>query len=118
MKSIKPGRGPSFMSGVASVAVGLFGVIWTASALSMGAPVFFALFGVVFIILAVAMAIYEFRNAVGTNRHSLVDIVEDGEEPDPLNQRFGDKRYCPFCGETLPENARFCPACGKELPLS
>ncbi len=116
MKSVKPGRGPSFMGGIAAVAVGIFGIIWTFLASSIGAPTPFALFGVVFVILAIAMAIYHFRNATGENRHSIVDIVEDGEEPDPLNERFGAKRYCPSCGETLPENARFCPACGKEMP--
>ena len=116
MKSVKPGRGPSFMSGIAAVAVGIFGIIWIFLALSIGAPTVFALFGVVFVILAAAMAIYNFRNATSEDRYSIVDIVEDGEEPDPLNQRFGEKRYCPYCGETLPENARFCPACGKEMP--
>ena len=29
MKSIKPGRGPSMMGGISSVAAVLFGVIWT-----------------------------------------------------------------------------------------
>ena len=116
MKSVKPGRGPSFMTGIAAVGAGVFGIIWTFLASSMGAPTPFALFGVVFVILAAAMAIYSFRNATGENRHSIMDIVDDGEEPDPLNQRFGEKRYCPYCGGTLPDNARFCPACGKELP--
>ena len=116
MKSVKPGRGPSLMGGIGAVAVGLVGIIWTFSALSMGAPTPFALFGVVFVGLAIAMAIYHFRNATGENRHSIVDITEDGEEPDPLDRRFGEKRYCPFCGEALPENARFCPACGQKTP--
>ena len=116
MKSVKPGRGPSFMSGIGAVAVGIFGIIWTFSALSMGAPTAFALFGVVFVGMAAAMAIYNFRNATAEDRHAIVDIVDEVEEPDPLNQRFGEKRYCPYCGETLPENARFCPACGKGMP--
>ena len=117
MKSVKPGRGPSFMNGIARVAVAIFGVIWTIAAASAGGTIFL-LFGLLFIGLAVAGAIYEFRNATAQNRYSVVDIVEDGEEADPLNQRFGSNRYCPFCGEGLPENARFCPACGKELPTA
>lgn len=103
------------MGGIGGVAAGLFGVIWTAVALSNGAPLPFALFGVVFIIQAIATAIYHFRNATAENRHSIVDIMEDGEEPDPLNRRFGEKRYCPYCGGALPEGARFCPACGQEV---
>ena len=118
MKSLKPGRGPSMMGGIVSVAVGIFGVIWTSLVFSVGAPTPFALFGVVFIAVAVISAIYHFRNATGENRHSIVDITEDGEEPDPLDLRFGQKHYCPFCGNALPENARFCPSCGKEIPQS
>ena len=48
MKSIKPGRGPSMMSGVASIGAAIFGLIWTIAAASMGAGPF-ALFGLVFI---------------------------------------------------------------------
>ena len=48
MKSIKPGRGPSMMSGVMSVAVGIFGLFWTIMAASIGGG-FMALFGLVFI---------------------------------------------------------------------
>lgn len=29
MKSVKPGRGPSAMNAVGSIAVGIFGVFWT-----------------------------------------------------------------------------------------
>lgn len=46
MKSIKLERDPSMMSGVVSVLVGVGGVIWTISAIGMGAPILFALFGI------------------------------------------------------------------------
>ena len=46
MKSLKRGRGPSMMDGVMSVAMGLFGLIWTVMAARMGGGLF-ALFGVV-----------------------------------------------------------------------
>ena len=116
MKSVKQGRGPSFMTGIACVAVAVFGVIWTVSASSMGAPPAFALFGLVFIGLAIAGAVYSFHSATAKNRPSVLDIVDENEEPDPLNQRFGEKRFCTYCGAALPESARFCPGCGKELP--
>ena len=51
MKSVKPGRGPSAMGAVGSVIAVIFGIFWTITAASMGAPFFFPLFGVLFIIL-------------------------------------------------------------------
>lgn len=126
MKSVKPGRGPSFMGGVGSlIAVG-FGAIWMALAFSMGAPTLFCLFGVLFILMGLANVIYSFVNATGKKRFSVFDITEDGEEEDPLNERFGVKRetkapdgetvYCPYCGEKAEQGYRYCRKCGKELP--
>ena len=92
MKSIKPGRGPSFMGGVMSILVGLFGVVWTIVAASMG------------------------------------DITDSSEEPDPLNERFGnpqtttqqkndvDNKFCPYCGTPVAGDFEYCNNCGKKLP--
>ena len=60
MKSIKPGRGSSMMGGFMSIAMGVSGLIWTVLAASMGGGLF-ALFGVVFIIIAIAQAVYNFK---------------------------------------------------------
>ncbi len=128
MKSVKPGRGPSFMGGVGSLVGVGFGVVWTVLAFSMGAPTLFCLFGVLFILMGLANAIYSFVNATGKNRFSAFDITDDGEEEDPLNERFGEKReastsapdgetvYCPYCGEKAEKGYRYCRKCGKELP--
>ena len=128
MKSIKPGRAPSMMSGVMCIAVAIFGVIWTISAAAMGVG-FIALFGIVFIGMAVCMAVYNFKNATGENRYSAFDITEDGEEPDPLNVRYGstdtfersdapktESRFCPYCGAEAAGDFSFCNKCGKKLP--
>lgn len=136
MRSIKRGRGPSFMGGVAAIAVGLFGVFWTMAAAGMGAPLPFVGFGVVFIGIAVADAIYNFRNATGKTRYSEYDIVDAHEEPDPLNERFGqyDSRqsasqpeemnaqssreafaFCPYCGAKLDQGDVYCGKCGKRI---
>ncbi len=131
MKSIKPGRGPSAMGALGSVVAVIFGIFWTIMAVSMGAPGFFPLFGVLFIIIGIVQVIYNLKNATGENRYSAFDIVEDGEEPDPLEQRFGAGsrmdaadsgtgsgafRFCPYCGAKLGAEFEFCGKCGKRLP--
>ena len=52
MKSVKPGRGPSGMNFIGSVIAIVFGIFWTIMAARMGAPAFFPIFGVIFIIMA------------------------------------------------------------------
>lgn len=130
MKSVKPGRGPSMMSGAASVAVAIFGLIWTAGAASIGAPGVMVLFGVVFIVIAIIQGIYAFSNATRKNRFSTWDITDTDEEPDPLNERFGEQKnaaapddgqtpaaYCPYCGAPVPEEDHlYCGRCGRKLP--
>ena len=136
MKSIKPGRGPSMMSAIGSAAAAIFGVIWTLSAISMGAPIFFALFGVVFVLMGIGQAVYNYKNATGENRFSEYDITSSSEEPDPLNDYFGrrgrdnnqnsqrnettedaeGRRFCPYCGSEAEPEYRYCLKCGKKLP--
>ena len=91
MKSIKRGRGPSMMGGIASVGMALFGLLWTIVAGSMAGPLF-GMFGVIFIGIAISQAIYNFKNATGENRYSEYDITDEYEETDPLNERFGRQR--------------------------
>ena len=129
MKSIKPGRGPSMMNAVGSLIGIVFGIIWTCAAASMGAPGFFPLFGLVFIGIGVVNAIYSFKNATGDNRYSAYDIVDEDEEPDPLNQRLrpdpphgpgaprrGGARVGPCWGAPSQGDYAYCPRCGKSLP--
>lgn len=132
MKSVKPGRGPSAMGALGSVVAVIFGIFWTGMAASMGAPGIFPVFGVLFIILGSAQALYHFKNAAGENRFSAYDITEDGEEPDPLERRVydvpqpppppvqpppgGKYRFCPYCGAEVLDDFAFCGVCGKPLP--
>lgn len=127
MKSVKPGRGPSFMGGISSIAAAVFGIIWMILAASMGAPALFVAFGVIFVLLGIVNAIYDFSNATRKNRFSSFDITDHEEEPDELNRYFGKDgegympekapaaHYCPFCGTELRETYRYCPKCGSEI---
>lgn len=134
MKSIKPGRGPSFLSGFVSICMALFGLFWFIAVLSMGGGLF-ACFGLIFVAVAVGNAVYSFRNATGQSRYSAFDITDGEEEPDPLNQKYGKPRenredkdektdadaksetnFCPYCGEPVSEGYQFCRQCGKKLP--
>ena len=114
------------MGGVMSIFVGLFGVVWTIVAAGMGGGLF-ALFGIVFVAVAVVQAIYNFGNATGKHRYSAFDITDSGEEPDPLNEQFGDLRlstqkktdsskFCPYCGTPVAGDFEYCNNCGKKLP--
>ena len=100
MTSVKPGRGPSFMGGIASIIASLFGLLWFFATRSMmsgfsgvggwdfGPAAFFPFFGLLFVVMGVANAIYNFRNATAKNRHSVLDITDGEDEPDPLDPRF------------------------------
>ena len=86
--------------------------------------------GFLFIAMGVVNLIYHTKNATGEERYSLMDIVDENEEPDPLNEKFGkpgdapspaapaggESRFCPYCGAPVDEGYAFCPKCGKKLP--
>ncbi len=124
MKSIKPGRGPSGMGAFAAVCAAIFGVLWCIIAASMGAY-FMVPFGLIFVVICIANVVYNYKNATGKNRYSEYDIVDDGEEDDPLNARYGEKReargntggknFCPYCGTKVESDHKFCENCGKRL---
>lgn len=110
--------------GVAAV---IFGIFWCIFAVAMGAWIMIP-FGFIFIGMAVYNVKYHHHNATSEDRYSIIDIVDEDEEPDPLNERYGRKTslireengtsadYCPFCGRSVDTGFNFCPKCGKKLP--
>ncbi len=141
MYSVKPGRGPSLMGVVGGIIAVFFGIGWTIFAVSMGAPVIFAFFGVLFVIMALGGVAYNLYNATQKNRMSTLDITSGQEESDPIANWMGHERtaapstsspnetsadlstnprrfegdYCPFCGSKVEESFDFCPNCGKDI---
>ena len=139
MKSIKPGRGPSGMSFIGSVVIIIFGVFWTIMAVSIAANfpfgivgMIFPLFGVIFVIVGIFQAVYNYRNATGKDRYSILDITDAAEEDDPADkwvksetenegenkeQELSEKEvnYCPYCGIQLESDYVYCPKCGKTI---
>ena len=138
MYSLKPGRGPSLAGVVVGVVVFVFGIIWTSAALSMGAPPFFVLFGIVFVLMAIGGVIYNFYNATQKNRMSTFDVTTGTEEVDPIAKAFGhgpqtssdrpdqaqsrngrprkfEGDFCPFCGAKAKPDFDYCPKCGKDI---
>lgn len=128
MKSIKPGRGPSMISGVIGIFMVCFGIFWTVMA-AQAFP-FMAVFGILWTGIAISITVYNFKNAKSKNRYSQYDITDENEEPDPFNERFGKNtferwtaeeevqgsRFCPYCGAKAKEDFEFCNKCGKRLP--
>ena len=116
------------MNFAGSVIAVIFGIIWTAITITMDAPFFFPIFGVVFIITGVVQAIYNYKNATGKNRYSEYDITDENEESDPIdryingsdavrNENSGSVGYCPYCGREIEKEYDFCPRCGKKIPF-
>lgn len=133
MKSVKPGRAPSLVSALVSFLMVIIGVAFAVEAFSVS--IFTGIFALVWTGIAVTQMVYHLINALRKKRYSAFDITEEGEEPDPLNERFGaagrqaEKHeqepapaspkkaacFCPWCGTSLQKDFLFCPACGKSL---
>jgi len=135
MHSIKPGRGSSLIGAVMGLGAVVFGIFWTYMAYSNGAPLFFAGFGVFFVVMALVGVITSIYNATQKNRISSFDITSGSEEFDPIAKAMGfapsrtqddtngtatrqydASGFCPFCGNQVenPEH-KFCARCGKKL---
>jgi hypothetical protein len=87
MYELKEGRGPSFMGGIACLVMVGFAICWVGLGMSIGAPIWFMLFGALFGVLGLVAAVYNFWAATATNRPDIFDVTTDKEEPDPLNRR-------------------------------
>lgn len=127
---VKPGRGMSFIGFIGSIIVVAFGIGWLILVIysfrkenELDSPsfYFFLLFGIIFILVGIGSAIYNYKNAFSKKRFSVFDIVEDSKESDPFESPIKKGRqsdalnYCPYCDSPVEESFSFCPKCGKGL---
>lgn len=152
MYSVKPGRGPSLLGTVVTAGMAVFGVIFLVgsnAAMShvadvggmSGPPPAFRLIWtagcILFILVALAMSVYNFVNFKNKNRMSVIDITTGQEESDLIADMLGhtapgaptdarqadgagkprrfEGRHCPFCGVEVRDEFDFCPNCGKDI---
>jgi hypothetical protein len=122
------------MGGIEALFAAFFGILWTYLTIQYETPFFFSLFGVGVVIFSAISAVYEFYNAGGSDRFSLLDITSKKDESDPLDQLISrtpkprnnpsppaqaTRKYpgshCPFCGEKVGAEFNFCPKCGGDI---
>jgi hypothetical protein len=128
--SVKPGRGPSVLSGVFAIVFGLFSFFLVADVSANGAPGAFVAMAYLIGVFAIVGGIYQLYNAGARNRMSALDITTGGEEPDPISEAIGRRseapkhagatpqagaNFCPHCGTQLGPDFKFCPSCGKRI---
>lgn len=100
MKSVKPGRGPSFLGGVVCLFMALFGVLWTVVAFSMGGG--------------------EFDITDGNEEPDPLNERFGSRSASKPTESKDDKKtknkFCPYCGAEVGGDYTFCNSCGKKLP--
>lgn len=132
MYSVKPGRGPSLMGGIASLVIMILGLCFAGEFLNTNPPPPVKAFFVVWVLFGISGAIGGFYNAFAKNRFSEHDITKPQTEPDPIAKALGFEQsanvptqgnipptginYCPFCGTRVSPDYVCCPVCGKNLP--
>lgn len=135
MKSMKGGRGPSVIRAVALFGIAVLAMVALGQSGTPGSVAYAgvkyertSLLLVIFILMAICGGIWFLYRAFAQNRPSETDVTGGDEEPDQLNEHSRSEndaestekeaaggRYCPGCGQAVPEDANFCSHCGKEL---
>ena len=95
-----------------------FGVFWTFSAISMGAPIPFWLFGAVFTGIVLVQWIKGVKRKFGGDPTGSDGSGSPGKSflsKDTLEIRR-PAGVCPYCGAATREDTAYCENCGKKLP--
>lgn len=121
MRNNRPEKGPLFVQMLISIFVLVFAVFWTALAAS-GAG-FMAIFGVFFIVIAIARMVMIWHHAAGKDRKNF-SVSGNEEQFDRFDRRTESQEeprsttpsaYCPYCGAKVGADFTFCGECGRKL---
>jgi hypothetical protein len=99
--SVKQGRGPSFLGGIAGIfmtVIALFIAIsfsrtskhFDSDFFGPG-PRLFNYIPILFVFIGIVVTIYNFYNVFARNRLSQIDIMDQNQEPDPFNSMFSGR---------------------------
>lgn len=121
MRNNRPDKGPLFVQMLISIFVLVFAVFWTTLAAS-GAG-FMAIFGVFFIVIAVARMVMLWRHAMGKDRKDFsashgeeqFDRFDRGTDSQEEPRSTTSSAYCPYCGAKVGADFTFCGECGRKL---
>lgn len=128
---IKPGRTVSKIGILFGIIAIVFGIFWIVLLLSLSSQdgemepgvIFLLVFGVMFIIAAIAITAFYAKSAYGQNRPSILDIEEAAGDAADTVKAADDKAapkedisFCPYCGKALKKDFSYCQYCGKKMP--
>ena len=128
---IKPGRTVSKIGIIFGIIAIIFGIFWIALLLRLSGQdeemepgvIFLLVFGVMFVIAAIAITAFYAKSAYGKNRPSILDIEEAAGEATGAAASADDKaapkeeiNFCPYCGKALKKDFSYCQYCGKKMP--
>ena len=127
---IKAGRSVSAIGIIVGIMITVFGIFWIGMLLNLSSEdnemepgvVFLLIFGVMFVIVAIAITAFYVRNTYAKKRPSLLDIEEvTGEEKNALSETEnitapdGEINFCPYCGKPFKKDFSYCQYCGKKI---
>jgi hypothetical protein len=127
---IKAGRSVSAIGIIMGIVLIVFAIFWIGMLLNLSSEdnemepgvKFLLVFGVMFVILAIANTAFYVRNTYAKNRPSLLDIEEvAGEDINAQASKGsettpdGEIRFCPYCGKPFKKEFSFCQYCGKKM---
>ncbi|MCJ7526247.1 MAG: hypothetical protein MUP71_13645 [Candidatus Aminicenantes bacterium] len=127
---IKAGRTVSAIGIIFGVIAIIFGIFWIAMLSRLSGQdeemepgvVFLLIFGVMFIIAAIAITSFYAKSAYGKNRPSILDVEEASGEEASTAIAADDKaapkeeaNFCPYCGKSIEKEFSYCKYCGKKM---
>ena len=126
MRNHKPEKGPIIVQMLARICMLVFAIFWTVTAAAISAGNgFFAVFGLLFIVIAAVRIVLIYRHATGKDQKDPSSFHTAEQQPferfdlgeQAKNRQNTDKplSYCPSCGAKVEKEDRYCGDCGRKL---